>query len=123
MALILKPAVHIMYFKAGPQCSLCLSLPQDCHFTIRGGRQCQESGQYQLPVVVLMLSLPHPTKSAPTLLTPSMMENLFHEMGHAMHSMLGRTRYQHITGQPCSSDILRVELLTLAALAWHCAYG
>ncbi|KAK6296016.1 hypothetical protein J4Q44_G00337290 [Coregonus suidteri] len=51
---------------------------QDCHFTIRGGRQFQENGQYQLPVVVLMLSLPHPTKSTPTLLMPDMMENLVH---------------------------------------------
>ncbi|CAB1316399.1 unnamed protein product [Coregonus sp. 'balchen'] len=42
---------------------------QDCHFTIRGGR-LKEDGQYQHPVVVLMLSLPPPTRSTPTLLTP-----------------------------------------------------
>ncbi|CDW54146.1 Peptidase M3 domain containing protein [Trichuris trichiura] len=78
----------------------------DSHFTIQCGKQLADGG-YQLPVVVLSFRLA-PQKPEETYLTHSQLQNVLHEIGHALHSLFGRTRYQHVSGTRCSTDFAEV---------------
>lgn len=75
----------------------------DCQFTIQGGRE-RRDGSYQIPISTLSLSF----HSNPPLLTQHALENLFHEMGHALHSILGRSPYQNTSGTRCSTDFAEI---------------
>ncbi|CAF3464210.1 unnamed protein product [Rotaria socialis] len=83
-------------------------IPHDCHFTIQCSRRLSD-GSCQLPIVVLHVNIPPSADpNVPTLLTLGLVENLFHEFGHAMHSALARTRYQHASGTRCQTDIAEI---------------
>ncbi|KRY31349.1 Mitochondrial intermediate peptidase [Trichinella spiralis] len=78
----------------------------DSHFTIQCGKQLSD-GSYQQPVVVLSFRC-RDRCSDEAYFTLSQLENFLHEMGHALHSIFGRTRYQHVSGTRCATDFAEV---------------
>ncbi|ODV78894.1 mitochondrial intermediate peptidase [Suhomyces tanzawaensis NRRL Y-17324] len=78
----------------------------------------QLDGDYQLPVISLVCNFHRANEpigrfagieaSRPTLLTLDQVDTVFHEMGHAMHSMLGRTELHNLSGTRCATDFVEL---------------
>lgn len=73
---------------------------------------------YQLPVIALICDFPHPSNSSsPALLTFQDVKTLFHEMGHAIHSILGRTSLQIVSGTRCPTDFAELPSVLMEYFA------
>ncbi|KAF2459272.1 hypothetical protein BDY21DRAFT_299912 [Lineolata rhizophorae] len=82
---------------------------------------------YQLPTIALICNFSQHSangsnlsggrKKPPALLTFREVETLFHEMGHAVHSMLGRTRLQNVSGTRCATDFAELPSVLMEHFA------
>ncbi|KAF8973534.1 mitochondrial intermediate peptidase [Flammula alnicola] len=70
---------------------------------VKRHRLPNEDGVFQLPLVVLLCEFSR----------PSVVLTLFHEMGHAMHSMIGRTEYQNVAGTRCATDFVELPSILM----------
>jgi peptidyl-dipeptidase Dcp len=62
--------------------------------------QHMEDGKDVRPIVTNVCNFTRPAAGQPALLSPEEVETLFHEFGHALHSLLARVPYQGLSGTP-----------------------
>ena len=73
---------------------------------------------YQLPVIALVCDFLHPSNQhSPALLAFQDVKTLFHEMGHAIHSILGRTSLQVVSGTRCPTDFAELPSVLMEYFA------
>ncbi|KAI8564627.1 hypothetical protein RHMOL_Rhmol03G0195400 [Rhododendron molle] len=91
--------------------------PGCAHFAIKGGRRISDS-EYQLPVVALVCNFAGSRNSATVRINHWEVETLFHEFGHALHSLLSRTDYQHFSGTRVAIDLAETPSNLFEYFAW-----
>lgn len=87
------------------------------HFRLIEGKLLA-SGKYQRPTVALVCNFPSPTQGKPSLLSHSDVETLFHEFGHAMHSMMTRAHYGRFAGTSVPGDFVEAPSQMLENWVW-----
>lgn len=73
----------------------------------------------QLPTIALICDFStnsNPSKP-PSLLSFNEVTTLFHEMGHAIHSILGRTSLQNVSGTRCATDFAELPSVLMEHFA------
>ncbi|MCH6255405.1 Zn-dependent oligopeptidase [Puniceicoccaceae bacterium K14] len=65
-----------------------------------------ENGKYQRPTVALICNFPTPQGETPSLLSHNEVETLFHEFGHALHSILTDAKYSRFSGTSVPRDFV-----------------
>ena len=86
-------------------------------FGIIGGKRLS-SGAYQRPTVALICNFPTPDDDKPSLLSHGEVETLFHEFGHALHSVLTRADFARYSGTSVPRDFVEAPSQMLEAWIW-----
>jgi len=120
---------HAAHFTVRCGCAL-RSSPSDEPFSDSSSNSSSFSSrgaqEYQLPIVALVCNL-SPAEGSPDghnagLLSHSEVETLLHEFGHALHSLLGRTHFQHLAGTRAAMDFIEVPSHVMENYAWDPAF-
>jgi len=86
-------------------------------FVIISGKLLPD-GKYQRPTVALLCNFPPASGDAPSLMTHQDVETLFHEFGHALHSIVTRAKYGRFAGTNVPGDFVEAPSQMLQNWVW-----
>ncbi|HLM42587.1 MAG TPA: M3 family metallopeptidase, partial [Myxococcaceae bacterium] len=92
--------------------------PRPSSFTLRDGRLLPD-GTYQLPLSAIIGNGPTSQPGKPTLFSHDGVVELFHEVGHVMHSVLSRAPYASQHGMNVSWDFVEAPSQMLENWMWQ----
>jgi Zn-dependent oligopeptidase len=75
-------------------------------------------GKYQRPTVALLCNFPPATGDKASLMTHTDVETLFHEFGHALHSIVTRAKYGRFAGTHVPGDFVEAPSQMLQNWVW-----
>ena len=75
-------------------------------------------GKYQRPVCALVCNFPPPQPDKPSLMSHDEVETIFHEFGHAMHTILTRAKYSRFSGTSVPRDFVEAPSQMLENWPW-----
>jgi Zn-dependent oligopeptidase len=75
-------------------------------------------GRYQRPVCALVCNFPPPQPDKPSLMSHDEVETIFHEFGHAMHTILTHAKYSRFSGTSVPQDFVEAPSQMLENWPW-----
>ncbi|MGD0206722.1 MAG: M3 family metallopeptidase [Verrucomicrobiota bacterium] len=75
-------------------------------------------GKYQRPVCALICNFPPPQPDKPSLMSHDEVETIFHEFGHAMHTILTQAKYSRFSGTSVPQDFVEAPSQMLENWPW-----
>lgn len=73
----------------------------------------------KLPVMFVLANFPKPSNEAPSLLKHSDVVTFFHEFGHAMHNLLGKTEFGTVAGTNVLRDFVEAPSQMFEEWMWN----